>query len=196
MAAEYYLRCENFHPEMVLENRLAEAVSPAGLNEFLEALAAPTPAPGGGSAAAAAGAMAAALGAMVAGLAKRREHDFEGDRRFLAEAVERDAAAFKAVLAAYKIPRDERAPYVETALHKAALVPLEVAEQVSSLQDRLEVLERETPSKFTSDLETARALAQAALTGALANVRINLESIGDPAFRQELLDRLEALKPA
>jgi glutamate formiminotransferase/formiminotetrahydrofolate cyclodeaminase len=196
MAAEYYLRCENFHPEMVLENRLAEAVSPAGLNEFLEALAAPTPAPGGGSAAAAAGAMAAALGAMVAGLAKRREHDFEGDRRFLAEAVERDAAAFKAVLAAYKIPRDERAPYVETALHKAALVPLEVAEQVSSLQDRLEVLERETPSKFTSDLETARALAQAALTGALANVRINLESIGDPAFRQELLDRLQALKPA
>jgi formiminotetrahydrofolate cyclodeaminase len=133
---------------------------------------------------------------MVASLAKRREHDFEGDRRFLAEAVERDAAAFKAVLAAYKIPRDERAPYVETALHKAALVPLEVAEQVSSLQDRLEVLERETPSKFTSDLETARALAQAALTGALANVRINLESIGDPAFRQELLDRLEALKPA
>jgi len=196
MAAEHYLRCENFHPEMVLENRLAEAVSPAGLNEFLEALAAPTPAPGGGSAAAAAGAMAAALGVMVAGLAKRREHDFEGDRRFLAEAVERDAAAFKAVLAAYKIPRDERAPYVETALHKAALVPLEVAEQVSSLQDRLEVLERETPSKFTSDLETARALAQAALTGALANVRINLESIGDPAFRQELLDRLEALKPA
>ena len=196
MAAEYYLRCDNFHPEMVLENRLAEAVSPAGLNEFLEALAAPTPAPGGGSAAAAAGAMAAALGAMVAGLAKRREHDFEGDRRFLAEAVERDAAAFKAVLAAYKIPRDERAPYVETALHKAALVPLEVAEQVSSLQDRLEVLERETPSKFTSDLETARALAQAALTGALANVRINLESIGDPAFRQELLDRLQALKPA
>lgn len=196
MAAEYYLRCENFHPEMVLENRLAEAVSAAGLNEFLEALAAPTPAPGGGSAAAAAGAMAAALGAMVAGLAKRREHDFEGDRRFLAEAVERDAAAFKAVLAAYKIPRDERAPYVETALHKAALVPLEVAEQISSLQDRLEVLERETPSKFTSDLETARALAQAALAGALANVRINLESIGEQGFRQELLDRLEALKPA
>jgi glutamate formiminotransferase len=196
MAAEYYLRCENFHPEMVLENRLAEAVSAAGLNEFLEALAAPTPAPGGGSAAAAAGAMAAALGAMVAGLAKRREHDFEGDRRFLAEAVERDAAAFKAVLAAYKIPRDERAPYVETALHKAALVPLEVAEQISSLQDRLEVLERETPSKFTSDLETARALAQAALTGALANVRINLESIADAAFRQELLNRLQALKPA
>jgi len=44
MAAAYFLRCENFRPELVLENRIAEAVG----------------APGGGSASAAAAAMAAA----------------------------------------------------------------------------------------------------------------------------------------
>jgi glutamate formiminotransferase len=194
MAAEFYLRCENFHPGLVLENRLAEAASPGGLNEFLEALAAPTPAPGGGSAAAAAGAMAAALGRMVATLAKRPEYDFQDDCRFLAEAVERDAAAFKGVMAAYKIPKAERAPFLEEALHGAALAPMEVAERAYDLGIQLEALEREAPPKFASDLETARALAQAALTGALANVTINLASIADAAFRQALLDRVEALK--
>jgi len=194
MAAEFYLRCENFHPGLVLENRLAEAASPGGLNEFIEALAAPTPAPGGGSAAAAAGAMAAALGRMVATLAKRPEYDFQDDCRFLAEAVERDAAAFKGVMAAHKIPKAERAPFLEEALHKAALAPIEVAERAYDLGIQLEALEREAPPKFASDLETARALAQAALTGALANVTINLASIADAAFRQTLLDRVEALK--
>lgn len=194
MAAEFYLRCENFRPDLVLENRLAEAEAPGGLSEFLEALAAPTPAPGGGSAAAAAGAMAAALGRMVAALAKRQEYDFQEDCRFLAEAVERDAAAFKGVVAAYKIPKAERAPFVEEALQQAARVPMEVAEQVYDLAIQLEALEHEAPPKFASDLATARALAQAALTGALANVNINLAAITDAAFRQALLDRMEALK--
>ena len=67
MTAEWYLQVENFHPRLVLENRLAEAaIMDGGLNEFLDELAAPTATPGGGSAAAAAAAMAAALGAMVA----------------------------------------------------------------------------------------------------------------------------------
>ena len=56
MSAEYFLRYENFRPELVLENRIAEAVWRAsGLPEFLDALAAPTATPGGGSASAAAG---------------------------------------------------------------------------------------------------------------------------------------------
>ena len=76
MTAEWYLRAENFRPDLVLENRLA-ASQPGGLNEFLDELAAPTAVPGGGSAAAAAGAMAAALGAMVGGLAKLPAGEFE-----------------------------------------------------------------------------------------------------------------------
>ena len=63
LSAEYFLRFENFRPELVLENRIAEALSTrGGLPDFLDALAAPTATPGGGSASAAAGAMAAALG--------------------------------------------------------------------------------------------------------------------------------------
>jgi glutamate formiminotransferase / formiminotetrahydrofolate cyclodeaminase len=193
MAAEYFLRCENFRPEVVFENRLAEAADGRGLNEFLDALATATPTPGGGSAAAAAGAMAAALGAMVSTLAKRDSTAFEEDRRYLATAVERDAEAFNAVMAAYRMPKDARAPFVEEALHKAAAVPMETAERVWELEARLEMLQREAPSRFSSDVETARALAQAARTGTLANVRINLESIRDEAFCRGLEERVGAI---
>src|ERR1035441_588489 len=63
MSAGYFLRFENFRPELVLENRVAEAIGArSGLPGFLDALAAPTATPGGGSAAAAAAAMAAATG--------------------------------------------------------------------------------------------------------------------------------------
>ena len=63
MSAEYFLRYENFSPELVLENRIADAMaSRGGLPEFLDALAAPTATPGGGSASAAAAAMAARAG--------------------------------------------------------------------------------------------------------------------------------------
>ena len=139
MSAEYFLRFENFRPELVLENRIAEALaSRSGLPEFLDALAAPTATPGGGSASAAAAAMAAALGAMVTRLAKQDPGAFEDDRRFFTEAVDRDAEAFQRVMAAYKRPKDERAPFVEEALHGAAEVPLEVLERASLMQARLE----------------------------------------------------------
>jgi glutamate formiminotransferase/formiminotetrahydrofolate cyclodeaminase len=194
MTAEFYLRVENFRPDIVLENRLAEAGAGGGLDEFLEALASPAPTPGGGSASAAAGAMAAALGAMIARLAHRADYDFEADRMFLAAAVERDAEAFRGVMAAYKMPRAERGPFVEDALHKAAEAPMEVAERAYRLGGRLEALLRQAPAKFASDVETARALAGAALMGSLANVRINLSSIQDEAFRKSMEQRIAALQ--
>lgn len=194
MAADFYLRCENFSSDLVLENRLAAATESTGLEEFLEALAAPTATPGGGSAAAAAGAMAAALATMVAGLAKLPCDEFARERMFFSAAVRRDAQAYDAVLAAYKQPKEERGPQVEQALQQAALVPLEVAERAAALEKRLEELSRQAPAKFSSDLESARALARAALTGAVANVRINLTSIQDEGFRRSVDERLAALQ--
>ena len=191
MAAEYFLRYENFRPELVLENRIAEAVaSRGGLPEFLNALAAPTATPGGGSASAAAAAMAAALGAMVTRLAKQDSSAFEDDRRFFTEAVERDAEAFQRVMAAYKRPKEERRPFVEEALHGAAEVPLEVYERASAMEARLGALA--IPAKFASDLAVAKALVAAAKTGVLENVRINLDSIQDEAFKEAVGKRLEA----
>jgi glutamate formiminotransferase len=193
MTAEWYLQVENFHPSLVLENRLAEATTMDGLNEFLDDLAAPTATPGGGSAAAAAAAMAAALGAMVSGLAKLPTDAFEADRKFFAAAVKRDAASYDGVRAAYKRPKDERAPFVEQALHEAARVPLEVAEAATALKNRLRSLAATAPAKFGSDIETAQGLAQAGVDGALANVRINIASMKDESAVAPLRDRLGKL---
>jgi formiminotetrahydrofolate cyclodeaminase len=194
MTADFYLRCENFHPDLVLENRLAAALAGTGLGEFLDQLAAPTPAPGGGSAAAAAGAMAAALGGMVSTLAKLPGYEFEPDRRYLAEAVDRDAVAFREVVAAYKLPKNERAAFIEEAMQKAATVPMEVAECAHRLKEAIAALARDAPPRFASDVETASALAKAALTGAVANVRINLPAIKNEEFRREFDTRLAALQ--
>jgi glutamate formiminotransferase / formiminotetrahydrofolate cyclodeaminase len=202
MSAEYFLRFENFRPELVLENRIAEAIgvsqeplsqkpSRGGLPEFLDALAAPTATPGGGSASAAAAAMGAALGAMVTRLAKQESAAFEEDRHFFTEAVDLDAAAFQKVMAAYKRPKDERPPFVEEALHGAAEVPLQVLERASAMLDRLERLE--IPAKFGSDLAVAKALTVAAKAGVLENVRINLDSIKDESFRASVQARLAAI---
>jgi glutamate formiminotransferase len=195
MAAEYFLRAENLSPQLVLENRIADAVAArGGLPEFLDALAAGTATPGGGSAAAAAAAMGAALGAMVSRLARLDPAAFEDDRTFFTAAVERDAAAFQRVMAAYKRPKDERAPFVEEALHGAALVPLEVLERASAMNARLEKME--VPARFGSDLAVAKALIAAAKTGAMENVRINLESIADAAFKAAVEERLSRLTEA
>jgi glutamate formiminotransferase len=191
MSAEYFVRFENFRPELVLENRVAEALSArSGLPEFLDALAAPTATPGGGSASAAAAAMSAALGAMVTRLAKQDPGAFEEDRRFFTEAVDRDAAAFNQVMAAYKRPKDERGPYVEEALHGAAEVPLQVCERLAAMMARLEALQ--IPAKFGSDLAVAKALAVAARAGVLENVKINLDSIQDEGFKKGVEARLRA----
>ena len=193
LSAEYFLRFENFRPELVLENRIASALSArGGLPEFLDALAAPTATPGGGSAAAAAAAMSAALGSMVARLAKLPSDAFESDRRFFTEAVDRDAEAFQAVMLAYKRPKAERAPFVEEALHGAAEVPLQVVERTQVLQQRLDALQ--IPPRFASDLAVAKALATAARAGALENVRINLDSIQDEAYKSAVAVRLQTLE--
>lgn len=190
MAADFYLRCENFRPEIVFENRLAEAAQAGGLDEFLDALAAPTATPGGGSAAAAAGAMAAALGDMVRTLAKKEGYDFASGRQFFSAAVRRDAAAFEDVMAAYRRPKEERAPFVEEALHQAALVPMEVSEHAAQIAQQLNALKNDAPPRFSSDLDTALALCSACRAGAVANVRINLASIKDEAFKAAIEERL------
>src|SRR5256714_5093217 len=89
-AAEWFLQVENFDSSLILENRLAAVTGGkaavggirAGVEPFIEQLAAPTATPGGGSASAAAGAMAAALGSMVAGMSRGEKANQQFEREF------------------------------------------------------------------------------------------------------------------
>src|SRR5437899_8222675 len=98
-AAEWWLQIENFDSSLILENRLAAVMGGkmavggyrAGVEPFVEQLAAATATPGGGSAAAAAGAMAAALAHMVAAMSRGKKAYLQHERE-LSEAIGRLAA--------------------------------------------------------------------------------------------------------
>ena len=135
MTAEWYLQVENFHPRLVLENRLAEATTVDGLNEFLDELAAPTATPGRRQRGGCRGSDGGGVGCHGSGLAKLPADAFEADRKFFAEAVKRDAASYEAVRAAYKTTRRTSARRSWNRLcTEAAMVPLEVAEAAAALK--------------------------------------------------------------
>ncbi len=204
-AAEWFLQVENFDSSLILENRLAAVMSGkmavggllAGIEAFVEQLAAPTATPGGGSAAAASGAMAAGLASMVASMSRGKKAYVQYEaalseaiarlaqlREELKVAIDADAESYNSVMKAYKQAKtsDDGDAIVDAALKKATSVPLQVAEQAWEVAAIAEQLRSITSPNMNSDLTTALALAHAAMEGALANVEINLESLKDQAF--------------
>ena len=216
-AAEHALQLEGFRRDQVLELRLkqpplTEAVT---LASFMDAVAAATPTPGGGTVAAIAGALAAALAAMVANLSVGKKkyaahedtlrgilRDAGALRAELVALARRDAEAFDAVLRANRLPEGapaqdaDKARAVAAAALAAARVPLATAEA------SLRVLELATraakcgnPNAIT-DAGTAGLLARAAGEGALLNVEINLKSLSPSADKQGVETELHRLRSA
>ena len=211
-AAEWFLQVENFDSSLILENRLAAVMGGkmavgglrAGVEPFVEQLAAPTATPGGGSAAASAGAMAAALATMVASMSRGKKNYLQHEaqlseaiarlaqlREELKAAIDADAESYNAVMKAYKQARESANGdgVIDSALKQATTVPLGVAERAREVQSIVEKLKPITNPNMKSDLTTAAALAGAAIEGALANVEINLDSLKDAAFAEEIRRR-------
>jgi len=216
-AAEWFLQVENFDSSLILENRLAAVMSGkmvvgglrAGVEPFVEQLAAPTATPGGGSAAAASAAMAAALATMVASMSRGKKAYLPYEtqlsdsiarlsqlREELKVAIDADAESFNVVMKAYKQAKEAANGdgIIDSALKQATSVPLSVAEKAREVASIAKKLAPITNPNMKSDLTTAKALAEAAIQGALANVEINLESLKDTAFAAEVRNRARAVK--
>jgi glutamate formiminotransferase/formiminotetrahydrofolate cyclodeaminase len=218
-AAEWFLQVENFDSSMILENRLAAVMSGkmavgglrAGIEPFVEQLAAPTATPGGGSASAAAAAMAAGLAHMVAAMSRGKKAYVQYEpqlsqslavlnplREEFKNAIDADAESYNSVMKAYKEAKNaseadgQRA--IDSALKLAAEVPLSVAEKSKQLLAIVEGLKPITNPNMASDLTVAAALSRAAIEGALANVAINVESIKDGALAGNLKTRAAAVR--
>jgi formiminotetrahydrofolate cyclodeaminase len=216
--AEWFLQVENFDSSLILENRLAAVMSGkaavgglrAGVEPFVEQLAAPTATPGGGSAAAAAGAMAAGLATMVASMSRGKKAYLQYEsqlsaaitrlgplREELKAAVEADAESYDAVMKAYKQAKTDPGSadaLIDASLKLATGVPLGVAEKAYEVAKITEGLFAISNPNMKSDLTTAQALAGAAITGALANVEINLASMKDQAFVAGVRKRANAVR--
>jgi glutamate formiminotransferase/formiminotetrahydrofolate cyclodeaminase len=227
-AAEWFLQVENFDSSLILENRLAAVMGGkmavgglrAGVEPFIEQLAAPTATPGGGSASAAAGAMAAGLAHMVAAMSRGKKAYLQHTdtlnqaiarlatlREELKAGIDRDAESYNTVMKAYKAAREAAASgdgsagprLIDSALQEATRVPLEVAEKAAEVARIAGSLVPITNPNMSSDLTTAKALARAAIEGALANVEINLGSLTGTtpeldAFRTQVRERMAGLE--
>jgi methenyltetrahydrofolate cyclohydrolase len=182
------------------------------LDAFLKVLDPADNSTGGGTASAIAGAMAAALLSMVARLSMGKpgmENDSfyqeicsqaEDLSRRLYQGGADDSQAFEGIRAAYRLPRatpedkEKRLAAIQDATLKAARIPLDNAEACQKLLSFKNKLHGRFNPNAASDLECAAYLAQAGLSGCLANVEINLRYLkGEPRVT-ELSARVRALR--
>lgn len=217
-SARWYLQLADMNEDQVLEIKLAKTASDGQKPEmaeddsgaFVEAVAAATPTPGGGSASAYVGALGAALAQMVAGLTagrKRYESVSEQARQLLDEAgqvkaqlaaaVEEDAAAFAAVMAAMRnkdLSDEDRAAAIESATIVAGEVPLRVAQLSLEAARIAHTLATIGNVNAVSDAVVGVFLARAAAEGAALNVRINGASLQDQTLAADWTSAVEEIQ--
>jgi formiminotetrahydrofolate cyclodeaminase len=154
--------------------------------------------------------MAAGLAGMVASMSRGKKAYLQYEaqlsgaiarldilREELKSAVDGDAEAYDAVVKAHKLAKGDAGggdALIAAALKLATEVPLGVAEKAREVGRMVESLFAITNPNMKSDLSTAQALSQAAATGALANVEINLASLKDEVFAAEVQRRVAAVK--
>ncbi|KGK88784.1 methenyltetrahydrofolate cyclohydrolase [Desulfosporosinus sp. HMP52] len=183
------------------------------VTEFVEELGSNSPAPGGGSAAALVGSLGAALSLMVCNftegkpkfssvqeeIVQIKEKGIALKHRLL-EYVDLDTDAFNEVMKAYKLPKEteaekaHRSEKIQEATIQATLLPLKVAEScVEVLKLSIRVLTIGNPNT-ACDASVSGVTAYAGFQGAIFNVKINLGSIKDEEFLQNIRAKITELQ--
>jgi glutamate formiminotransferase/formiminotetrahydrofolate cyclodeaminase len=177
------------------------------VERFADATSSESPAPGGGSVAAAVGALGAALGTMVANLSAHRRGwderwaDFaqwadrgQALKAELLELVDRDTAAYNAVLAALGMPRTTpeeqaaRRDALEAANRGAIEAPWQVMQAAARIFDVVHAMAEHGLAASASDAGVGALCARAAVRGAWLNVRTNVSGLRDPASVGHILE--------
>jgi formiminotetrahydrofolate cyclodeaminase len=150
---------------------------------------------------------------MVAGvtIGKKKYADVEAEmqairvvaenlRKELMQAVDDDAAAFKVLMAKFKMPKDTdeqksaRDAAITQATLNAAHIPLHVAGDAVKVMELALKCAKSGLQSAISDAMSGFAMARAALTAAGYNVRINLNSLEDKSTGEKMLVELAALE--
>ena len=173
------------------------------VKRFLEKLSAEAATPGGGSASALVGAISASLVAMVAGLTVKknrtnpkgmetiRKNGLSIQRR-LVQAIDEDSKSFEAVMKAFRLPRNSekdrlrRVREIQTAYRKATLTPQLVCRHSLQLLEHSRTLILKGNPNAISDAGVAAFLADAALTGGLLNIQVNLASLTEKTYARKM----------
>lgn len=183
------------------------------VKDFLNETASNAPVPGGGSISALHGAIAASLTEMVARLTigKKKYVQVEGQmhtviteanniRERMLDYIDKDSLAYDKVFAAFKLPKETdeekavRSQVIQDATKEAALVPMQVAEIITSVMEGITYVAENGNRNAVTDACVAMMTARTCVLGALLNVRINLTSITDQTFVDRLTKRADFLE--
>lgn len=164
------------------------------IKDFLEAVAAKRPTPGGGSVAAIVGSLGAALGVMTARYSDDSDSEATLDalKNEFAALADADADAYGLVSSAMSLPKDSeetkrrRKTALQAALADAAEVPLKGMGMAVKGLEVLALLAPRCNKHLVSDLASACGFVWAALEGCAENVRINAGSLVDADRRLRL----------
>ena len=183
------------------------------LKKYLDDLAARTPTPGGGSAAAFTSALGCALLSMVAnftiGNPKYKETDAEA-KKYLEEAeklrlrlmelVDLDVSSYEKVYQAQKMPKEtveekaKRKEKIQEATREAVAVPWEICRLSAQGLKLCQNMVEKTNINLISDLAVAASLLKAGFRSGLVNVEINLSVLEDTDFIVKIRQVLEPLE--
>jgi formiminotetrahydrofolate cyclodeaminase len=187
----------------------------ASLNiiDFLEKTASSDPVPGGGSIAALSAAVAASLAEMVANLTigKKEYAAVEAEMKTIAteasqyrdkliKDIDKDSDAYKQVMSAFKLPKGSekerklREQAIQKGLKQASRVPLNVAEDAFKIIELAEKVVKRGNKNAVTDGAVAAMMARTAVLSALYNVKINLGSIKDNSFVDEVSKQVKYLE--
>ena len=183
------------------------------ITEFLSRTASSDPVPGGGSISALGAAISAALSEMVAALTIGRKgyessekemmeiiQRARGLREKLTKDIDRDSDAYSQVITAFRLPNDteenknRRRQAVQEGFKQAALIPLGVAKDASDLLNLAEKVVKRGNKNAVTDAAVAVMIARAAILGALLNVKINLNSIKDKNFVEDIKSQVQEIE--
>ncbi len=205
-------------PSSTVGSKPTAPVHPAAqgsVGAYAAAVASGAPTPGGGSVVAVTGALAAALAAMVCNHTIGRPAYTSAEdaltcarsradaiRTHLLDLAAADEAAYGGYVAATSLPRTteaekaSRRAAMQEALVAAADVPLAVAVACANLLPLLETVATLGNKHLLSDATVAALLAEAALRGALTNVRVNADQMRDPDRAAHYRGRITELEAA
>jgi formiminotetrahydrofolate cyclodeaminase len=189
------------------------ALADLSIKEFLAKTASNSPVPGGGSIAALSAAIAASLSEMVAHLTigkkgyealEEEMQDIAKDafqyRERLIRYIDKDSNAYNDVMAAFKLPkgteqeRKNREGAIQEALINATLVPLDVARDAFKIIELAGKVVKQGSKNAVTDAAVAVMMARTAALSALYNVKINLASIKDTNFVEEIREEIKHME--
>ena len=178
--------------------------------EFVEELSTNSPAPGGGSVSALAGALGAALSSMVAALSHEKKElldlkpemneigiEAQNLKDRLSFLVDEDTNAFNKVMDANRLSatNDEeqsaKNQAIEIANKYAIEIPMETAKKCFRVIELADTLVEKGNPNSVSDAGVAAEVALAGVSGACMNVLINLTSVEDNSYCDDMRNKVE-----